>query len=387
MKKSVRIFIIVLCAALCMGGCSLREQGAAAPAPGEAAPPQTESTAPSEAPAEQAFDRMAYDDAVSAILDQYLELRESGIDSFDEEAHPQLPWYSAVVASWAWNALYYGTWDFDGNGIPELIVAAGTDDYCQPVGIYAFNGREMLYLCPDQALGERSSVTFTDGLFFVRGSGGAAVGSVTVYRIAPDGYGTEIIEEMDYEYLDAETVVYTPELGNMTPEELQSHDYLKGFDLPVEYTRFADSHDGGDAPEIPSAWSEAATPEEAADGAVLDGFVLPEVIGCADFLPEHRLLSYMDGLVQAVYDNGTDHMVIRKGTGSADVSGDYNSYPETREVVFKGLTIRCFGSDGQIRLARWESGGNSYSLAFNAGDTARPGLTEDQVTSLVSQIR
>ena len=61
----------------------------------------------------------------------------------------------------------------------------------------------------------RSSVTFTDGLFFVHGSGGAAVGSVTVYRIAPDGYGTEIIEEMDYEYLNSETVVYTPQIGNM----------------------------------------------------------------------------------------------------------------------------------------------------------------------------
>ena len=80
-------------------------------------------------------------------------------------------------------------------------------------------------------------------------------------------------------------------------------------------------------------------------------------------------------------------LVIRKGTGSADVSGDYNDYPETRDVESGGLAIRCFGADGQIRLARWESGGNSYSLAFNAGDTARPGLTEDQVTSLVSQIR
>ena len=382
MKKKQWI-IPLLCAALCLGGCALREQNPAVAAPAETAAPQPRETAPGTA----GYDQMVYDDAVSAILDQYLELRESGIDSFDEEAHPQLPWYSAVVASWTWNSLYYGLYDFDGNGVPELIVAAGTDDYCQPVGIYTFDGREMLYLCPDQALGERSSVTFADGLFFVHGSGGAAVGSVTVYRIAPDGYGTEIIEEMDYEYLNSETVVYTPQIGNMTPEELRTHDYLKGFDVPVEYVRFADSRDGDDGPGVPNPWSEAATPEEAAAGAVLDSFVLPENIGCAVFLPEQRLLSYMDGLAQAVYDNGLDRLVIRKGTGSADVSGDYNDYPETRDVESGGLAIRCFGADGQIRLARWESGGNSYSLAFNAGDTARPGLTEDQVTSLVSQIR
>ena len=78
---------------------------------------------------------------------------------------------------------------------PEFIVTnaeySGTDDFCQPVGIYAFNGSEMLYLCPDQALGERASVTYTDDLFFIHGSGGAATGSIIVYRIAPDGCSTE----------------------------------------------------------------------------------------------------------------------------------------------------------------------------------------------------
>ena len=405
MDKRIRVTVFLLCAALCLAGCGMRQQTSAAetapteapvsqpaesavPAPETAAPAQeTAAPAPESTAAPAGYDRAAYDDAISAILDQYTDLRERGIENFDEAAHPQLPWYSAVVASWAWNGLYYGTYDFDSNGVPELIVAAGTDDFCQPVGIYAFNGSEMLYLCPDQALGERASVTYTDDLFFIHGSGSAATGSIIVYRIAPDGYSTEIVEIMDYEYIDAETAVFTPELGNMTAEELQSHDYLRGFSVPVEYTRFADSHDGGAVPGMPNPWSEAADPEAAAQGAVLNCFVLPEYIGCADYLPEHRILSYMDGLAQAVYDNGTDRLVIRKGSGSTDVSGDYNDYPETGEIVFKGLHISCSGADGQIRLARWEFGGNSYSLSFNAGDYTRPGLTEDQVTSLVNQIQ
>ena len=111
--------------------------------------------------------------------------------------------------------------------------------------------------------------------------------------------------------------------------------------------------------ELANPWSEAADPEEAARGAVLDRFVLPEVIDCTAFLPEQRSLSYMDGLAQAVYDNGADRMVIRKGAGSMDVSGDYNDYPESSELNFKGLVIRCAGADGQIRLVRWESDGNS----------------------------
>ena len=87
-----------------------------------------------------------------------------------------------------------------------------------------------------------------------------------------------------------------------------------------------------------------------------------------------------------MYYNGADALVIRKGAGSQNVSGDYNVYPESKTLNFKGLEILCLGQDGQIRLARWEFGGNSYSLSFNAGDMNRPGLTEDQVTSLVNQI-
>ena len=186
MDKRIRVTIFLLCAALCLAGCGMRQQTSAAETvpteapvsqPAESAVPAPETAAPAQETAAPAgYDRAAYDDAVSAILNQYTDLREHGIENFDEAAHPQLPWYSAVVASWAWNGLYYGTYDFDGNGVPELIVAAGTDDFCQPVGIYAFNGSEMLYLCPDQALGERASVTYTDDLFFIHGSGGAATG-------------------------------------------------------------------------------------------------------------------------------------------------------------------------------------------------------------------
>ena len=396
MRKTLILISGLLCLAVCLTGCGKRPetpsagpapetQETSAPTPAPTAEPASAEPAPAGTASAAPFDRDRYDAAAEAVLDEYRTLRGKGLDDFDENAHPQLPWYSAVVAAGRWNSLYYGYWDFDENGVPELIVSAGEDDYSQPVGIYAFDGEKMLYLCPDQALGERASVTFVDGLFFIRASGGAAVGSVIVYRIAPDGYSTDLIEIMDYEYSDPETVTYTPELGNMTAEELLSHDYMKGFSVPVDFIKFSESS-GGDTAEMPNPWSQAMTPEEAAQGAVLDRFVLPEVIGCSPYAPEDRRLSYTDGLAEAVYYNGTDALVIRKGTGSQNISGDYNVYPESGTLHFKGLEIQCFGQDGQIRLARWEFGGNSYSLTFNAGDMARPGLTEDQVTSLVNQI-
>ena len=76
-------------------------------------------------------------------------------------------------------------------------------------------------------------------MFAVHGSGGAAVGSITLWRIAADGIGTEIIDNVNYEYRDENTVIYTPELGNVSAEGFNMADYMTGFSVPIEYTLFA----------------------------------------------------------------------------------------------------------------------------------------------------
>ncbi len=260
MKKTIAV---LLCAAVCLSlaACGMRQSAPeesaapvqtsapAAPAPtpaptGETAEaPQSEPTAETaeapqpepEAEAAEAFDQAAYDAAAEEILGQFRQLRESGLDNFDEDAHPQLPWYTAVVASFPVSGLYYGYYDFDGNGVKELIVAAGDGAYFQPIGIYAFDGAQMRYLCSQQALGERASLSYGDGLFCIRGSGGAADGAYTLYRIAPDGYSADVLEIVEYHYYDESTVEYTPTLGKMTAEEFRAMDLPLDFDVPVTY--------------------------------------------------------------------------------------------------------------------------------------------------------
>ena len=68
-------------------------------------------------------------------------------------------------------------------------------------------------------------------------------GSVALYRIAPDGYSTELIEIMDYEYQDENKVTYTPEIGNISPQEFERGDYLRGFDVPLYFKLFAGKRD------------------------------------------------------------------------------------------------------------------------------------------------
>ena len=331
----------------------------------------------SAAPAVQA--PMDYDAAVNAVLAEYAALDQAALENYNETLHPELPWYTAVIANPVRNNLYYGYYDFDTNGVPELVIAAGDDSWQQPMAIYAYDGAKMVYLCKEQALGERATVSYVDGTFVVRASGGAATGSVTVYAIGPDGYTTWILASADYEFDAGGNVTLTPTEGEMSKEELNYYMSQAGTFVNVEYTRFASM--GGGMTGMANPWSDAATIADAARGAGLESFTLPEVLTCFAGAAPAPSFRYMDGLAEAVYTDGTNTLVLRKGMGTEDVSGDYNTYPETREIVWKGLTITCAGENGMTRKAAWFVGENAFSLTFTAP------LADSDVTSIVNQIQ
>ena len=154
----------------------------------------------------------------------------------------------------------------------------------------------------------------------------------------------------------------------------------------IEYERFAARREESGFVGMANPWAEAASAAEAAQGAGLDGFTIPEIFGCFSGEPTAAFL-YMDGMAEAILDEGDDHLLLRKGLGSEDISGDYNIYPEERDINWKGLTIHCRGEEGCVRTAWWSFGGNAFALSFNTLDTTLPGLTDDQVTSLVNQIQ
>ena len=331
------------------------------------------------------YDYEAYAAAGKVILEEYAALDADALANYDESAHPEIPWYTAAIANTVRNSLYYGFFDFDGNDVPELIIAAGDDSYQVPEAVYAFDGYKMVCLFKEYPLGERATLSWNGELFAVRGSGGAAVGSVALYRMAPDGKSAELIEVMDYEYADENTVTFTPELGNMTAEEFNALD-LGEAPTGIEYLLLAARKESGGFVGMANPWAEAASAAEAAQGAGLDGFTIPEVFSCFSDEPTASFL-YMDGMAEAILDAGNDHLLLRKGLGSDDISGDYNLYPEERELNWKGLTIHCRGDEGRVRTAWWSFGGNAYSLSFNTLDLTLSGLTDDQVTSLVNQIQ
>ena len=88
-------------------------------------------------------------------------------------------------------------------------------------------------------------------------------------------------------------------------------------------------------------------------------------------------------MIQISYQDadGVDSIVIRKGTGSDDISGDYNTYDETSTLDVDGITVTTKGSEGLINVATWTNGDFSFSI------TATAGLDSDGITELVQAIQ
>ena len=201
MKKPHAILFLLLCLSLGLSLCACGSTASAAAveaAPAAQAAEPADNSAP-EAPGEEpAYDPAAYEAAAQAVKDEFIQVILDGLDEFDEDAHPELPWYTAALTRFEENSFYEARHDFDGNGVPELLIGAGFGDYLSPIAVYAFDGRDMHYLCREVPLGERVHLSRADDLFVVRASDGAAAGSLTFYRIAEDGSMVETEERTEH---------------------------------------------------------------------------------------------------------------------------------------------------------------------------------------------
>lgn len=95
---------------------------------------------------------------------------------------------------------FQGRYDYNGDGINELVLALGDDTAKQVWAVYGTDGRTPFDLLKDDRLKERNNLyILEDGSFMVHGSGGATAGSDTIYSLLPDGSGLELIERYEYD--------------------------------------------------------------------------------------------------------------------------------------------------------------------------------------------
>ena len=150
---------------------------------------------------------------------------------------------------------------------------------------------------------------------------------------------------------------------------------------------------------IANPWTDVKTAAEAAEGAGVGTFELPEagmeIGGGRVDLVEFR---YMDLLAEADGYAGTAELVVRKGVNrpdhavgydTADVSGDYTAYAHEWEIEAAGWKVTCFGNEeGKAMKAIWQSDNFSYSIMVRGQGELHDtyGLGSDDIATLVGTI-
>ena len=206
----------------------------------------------------------------------------------------------------------------------------------------------------------------------------------------------------DYVYnesgdVDSQEEVYTGGHGFMTftegdPITLTWQDDQEKIadDMVFEYAGMAPE---GENVGIANPWSDAGTLAEAAEGAGIEGFSIPE--GAEISLGEVNVTEarYMEGLAEAVVEFPAVEMTIRKGNASVaedgDISGDYNEYANTWTQNIKGLEVTCFGNrKGDATKTIWKVDDTCYSItAYGLGGDTDYGLSPDDINSLINGIQ
>ena len=103
--------------------------------------------------------------------------------------------------------------------------------------------------------------------------------------------------------------------------------------------------------------------------------------------PNRAVQAIRNDLIQVFFATGdmaqsdTEYILLRKGVGSEDISGDYNEYTSVTEQEVDGKTVTLKGDGSIIYLATWTDGDYSYSVSFSDG--ADP----DTVLALVNALK
>lgn len=149
-------------------------------------------------------------------------------------------------------------------------------------------------------------------------------------------------------------------------------------ETPTESTTSATEEGDTDTTQMPNPWTDCETLEEAETNA---GFSMqaPNTIG------EYSatIIQNLDQeIIQVYYEkDGSDTVIlIRKGTGSDDISGDYNEYTEIKDVQLGDVQATEKGNDGTVRLATWTADEYSYSVSV-------PGMTEKEIATIIEQVK
>ena len=167
----------------------------------------------------------------------------------------------------------------------------------------------------------------------------------------------------------------TDDTSNSTTEDTNSTDSTNSGTTDTDTS--TDTADG--STEIANPYVDCETLEEAGELAGFDISVPEEIDG-----------GYTQGTIQVVENEmiqvtytteAGEEITLRKGTGTEDISGDYNEYAEENTLDVDGTSVTARGDGGLVYTAAWTDGTYTYAI------TASAGLESDSVSALVPSIQ
>ena len=121
--------------------------------------------------------------------------------------------------------LYYAYYDINNDNKDELLILDKSDvanSKYSIIGVFAYNGEKPVKLIDSNTLGDRSNLEiFSNGVMYLRGSGGASSGILEFYTIEADGYKAKV-NTYYYQYDDSGKVSFYSDEENKT-----THQWMK----------------------------------------------------------------------------------------------------------------------------------------------------------------
>ena len=130
-------------------------------------------------------------------------------------------------------------------------------------------------------------------------------------------------------------------------------------------------------PQLSNPFVDCNTLEEA---ETLAGFTvtLPDTI--PNWNGESIIRAMENSMIEVVCKMEDDTLTIRKGAGTEDISGDYNSYETSQEILSGGKTITVKGNSGIIYLAIWTVEDYSFAVRTNSG------FSQEEILNIISAV-
>lgn len=151
--------------------------------------------------------------------------------------------------------------------------------------------------------------------------------------------------------------------------------------MPIASAASTGSTGSTNSVQMPNPLIDCDTLDAAADIAGFS-FAVPDDINNA--YTSQNIVAIENDMIQVILSNDDNNkLTIRKGSGTDDISGDYNNYKRTKTVNISGITVSLKGDATKFSLATWTDGTYSYSVSITEN---AQGSTQKKLQNIASSL-